>query len=47
MKNKDGLEPGQPVEFEELQRILRKHRQAAKQAKTQPKPRKRTVKSED
>lgn len=37
MANKDGLKPGQPVDFETLQRVKREQREAIKNAKAQPK----------
>lgn len=37
MANKDGLEPNKPVDFETLQRVKREQREAAKNAKAEPK----------
>ena len=37
MANKDGLKPGHPVDFETLQRVKREQREAAKNAKAEPK----------
>jgi len=37
MANKDGLEPRQSIDFETLQRVKRQQREAAKNAKSEPK----------
>ena len=37
--NKDGLEPGKPVDFVTLMRVQREQREAAKNAKPEPKKR--------
>jgi len=49
MANKDGLEPNKPVDFETLQRVKREQREAAKNAKAEPKskPKRRTPRTED
>ncbi len=49
MANKDGLEPSKPVDFETLQRVKRQQREAAKNAKAEPKskPKRRSSGSED
>lgn len=36
-KNNDGLTPGQSVDFETLQRVLRDQREARRNAETKPK----------
>ena len=49
MANKDGLKPGQPVDFETLQRVKREQREAVKNAKAQPKSKgkRRSARTED
>lgn len=37
-KNKDGIEKGKPLNFDELNTLISKQRQAAKKAKTAKKP---------
>jgi hypothetical protein len=49
MANKDGLEPRQSIDFETLQRVKRQQREAAKNAKSEPKSKdkRRSAGSED